>query len=109
MAGDWARVADDLEKCSSGNSEKRMEIRHVVKVAPMELADAHKGQAKDAACFLHLAKSFVSMYPPSSLRGARHHSQFTKVRLKTEPKRGVSTVVTSDWSRTMCVSLLWHL
>lgn len=52
MAGNWARVVGDLNKYNSGDGEKWVDIRYVVKTAPVEFADAQKGQGKDAACFL---------------------------------------------------------
>lgn len=45
-----------------------------VRVAPVELAGARKGSGKGSLLLHPPAEPFSYLYPPSCLRGARHHS-----------------------------------
>ena len=69
MAANWARAVGDLDRCSSGDGEKWVNIRHVVKMAP---AEHRRGQEKDTACFFHLAEPSSCIYRRSRVPSSVH-------------------------------------
>lgn len=102
MAGARANIVGDLDKWSSGDGEKWVDIMWV-KVAPAELADAWEGSRK--GCVLASSTwqnpfSTCIHLPPFEELGN------TPRPLWAQPKHGISTSITSDWSRPV-LSLLW--